>query len=82
MYRVGSIDGSSLEKLAASLRVELERLALQLAQPADYAALDTLYAEPARIIEGMIVKADGTTWSPGGTGAGMYARIGGAWVKL
>lgn len=43
--------------------------------------LTTLYAAPDKPQEGMIVKADGTTWNPG-SGAGIYARVGGAWVKL
>ena len=81
MYRVGSIDSGSIAALAVSVRTELERLAQQLAAPADYAALRTLYAAPDKIFEGMVVKADGTTWNPG-SGAGVYARVGGAWVKL
>jgi hypothetical protein len=43
--------------------------------------LETLYAEPDKPREGMVVKADGTTWNPG-SGAGVYARISSAWVKL
>lgn len=31
--------------------------------------------------EGWVVNANGTTWNPGG-GAGLYQRLGGAWVKL
>lgn len=81
MYQPGNIDSSSLQGLANSLRLELEKLALQLSQPIDYYALNTLYAQPKRVFEGMVVKADGTTWDPG-SGAGVYARVGGAWVKL
>lgn len=81
MYQPGNIDSSSLQGLANSLRLELEKLALQLSQPIDYHALNTLYAQPKRVFEGMVVKADGTTWNPG-SGAGVYARVGGAWVKL
>ena len=81
MYQPGNIDSSSLQGLANSLRLELEKLVLQLSQPTDYYALNTLYAAPKRIFEGMLVKADGTTWNPG-SGAGVYARVGGAWVKL
>lgn len=81
MYRVGYIASGSLNELAESLRAELERLAVQLAQPTESMALTTLYAAPSRIYEGQIVKADGTTWDPG-AGAGIYGRIGGAWVKL
>ena len=43
--------------------------------------LDTLYAEPDRPQEGMIVKADGTSWNPG-SGAGVYAYISSTWTKL
>ena len=39
------------------------------------------YAEPAKPRDGMVVLADGSTWNPG-SGAGIYARIGGAWVQL
>lgn len=60
------------------LRAELERLALQINQPVDSMALNTLYAAPKRIYEGMIVKADGTTWNPG-AGPGEYIYINGAW---
>jgi len=40
--------------------------------------LNTLYAEPSRVYEGLTVKADGTTWNPG-SGAGTYQYRGGAW---
>lgn len=39
------------------------------------------FSEPGRVLEGMLVKADGTTWDPG-SGAGVYVRDGGAWIKL
>lgn len=81
MYTPQPLNPSSLPALVESLQQELQRLALTLAQPADYAALRTLYAEPGRVFEGMVVKADGTTWDPG-SGAGVYAYVGGAWVKL
>ena len=80
-YRVGLIEGATPEALAASLRNELQRLAVSLAQPQDYLALRTLYAEPTRIFDGMVVKADGSTWNPG-SGAGVYVYSGSAWVKL
>lgn len=43
--------------------------------------LATLYAEPARPRDGMIVLADGTAWNPG-SGAGYYGYYGGSWAKL
>lgn len=39
------------------------------------------YAEPEKVTDGMVLLADGTSWNPG-AGAGVYARIAGAWVKL
>lgn len=81
MYKPNIINASSLEALATSLRAELGRLAIEFSQPSDYMALHTLYAEPSRVFDGMLIKADGTTWNPG-AGAGVYCRIGAAWVKL
>lgn len=81
MYQPQPLNAGSLAALVESVEQELQRLSQSLAQPADYAALRTLYAEPGRVFEGMVVKADGTTWNPG-SGAGVYARVGGAWVKL
>ena len=81
MYRPGIINDASLQTLAASLRAELSRIALEFAQPADYLALNTIYAEPGRVIDGMLVKADGSAWNPG-SGAGVYVRQGSSWIKL
>lgn len=44
-------------------------------------ALDQLNAEPERPQDGLIVYADGTNWDPG-SGQGIYAYYGSAWVKL
>lgn len=81
MYQRGALNASSIVALAESVRVELDKLALHAAQPADYLALKTIFSEPGRVLEGMLVKADGTTWNPG-SGAGVYVRDGGAWIKL
>lgn len=43
--------------------------------------LPELGAAPAKISDGMIVYADGTSWNPG-SGEGFYGREAGAWVKL
>jgi len=67
--------------LADAVQLELQRLALQLAEPQEYLMLKTLYAEPVRLREGMLVMADGTTWNPG-SGAGVYAYRGGSWRFL
>lgn len=81
MFKRQNLDSTSLATLTRSLEVELDRLALQMSQPIEYLALKTLYAQPDRIFEGMIVKADGTTWNPG-SGAGIYLYRGGAWRFL
>ena len=81
MYRPGNLDPSTLDALVQSLRLEFSQLALQFAQPTDFLALNTLYAAPKRMFDGQIVKADGTAWNPG-SGAGVYCRVGSAWVKF
>ena len=80
MYQVGNIP-SDPKDVPQFLRTELQQIAKEMAT-VQAVILQTLYEEPKRIYEGMVVKADGTSWSPGGTGAGIYARVGGAWVKL
>jgi len=81
MYQPGNLDATSLQTLAESMRIELGKIALQSSQPINYLALNTIYAAPSRIFEGMIVKADGSTWNPG-SGAGCYMYRGGAWQLL
>lgn len=81
MYRPGNLEASSLDGLANSLRVELDKLAMQFSQPSDYLALKTLYAQPKRVFDGMVVMADGTSWNPG-SGAGVYVYRGSAWHFL
>lgn len=59
---------------------ELRRIANAVGT-ADTVTLEQLAAEPARLADGMVVYANGTDWNPG-SGAGVYAREAGAWVKL
>lgn len=68
-------------ELPGFLLQELANLRKALEQPQPYVFLDTLSVAPIRPREGMVVKADGTNWNPG-SGAGVYAYVGGAWVKL
>ncbi len=64
--------------LAAMMRA----IADALAEPSvSTLHLEVRSVEPTRRADGDIVYADGTLWNPGG-GAGIYARISGAWVKL
>lgn len=81
MYQPSLITAGDLETLKQQLRQELDTIAREMSQPSEYLALKTLYAEPKRIFEGMVIKVDGTVFDPG-SGAGVYARIDGAWVKL
>lgn len=81
MYTPSLLTAGDLETLKQQLRQELDTIAREQSQPSEYLALKTLYAEPKRMFDGMVVLGDGTTWNPG-SGAGVYARIGGAWVKL
>lgn len=70
------------DDLPAFLNEELQRLAKEATAAKDYFQLSVLHVEPSKPRDGMIAQADGTDWNPGGTGAGIYARISGAWVKL
>ena len=69
------------EDLARFLTEELQFIARELTQSVQYLLLDTLYAPPKKLIEGMIAKADGTTWNPG-SGAGVYSYRAAAWRFL
>lgn len=69
------------EQPAAYTFSELQDLTRALAEAQEYMLLQTLHAEPVKLIEGMIVKADGTNWNPG-DGPGFYGYRGGAWRIL
>jgi len=60
---------------------ELQKIAEALDTPDKFLMLVMQYAAPTKPREGMIALADGTTWNPG-SGAGVYAYYGSAWVKL
>lgn len=60
---------------------ELQAISQATQSAAPMLRLDVLNAAPAKPRDGMLVVADGTNWNPG-SGAGVYARIGGSWVKL
>ena len=81
MFNAPILTGNDVATLRSELQEALNAIAREQAQQSEYYALKTLYAAPSRIIEGMLVRADGSTWNPG-SGAGIYARISGAWVKL
>ena len=81
MYQPQLLTAGDLETLKMQLRQEFATIAREQAQPSDYMALNTLYAAPKRIFDGMVILADGVSFDPG-SGAGVYARVAGAWVKL
>ena len=76
-YRLGPIPGDAPEWLIRELR----SIAQATVDRVPFLVLDTLYAQPVKVVEGMIVKADGATWNPG-SGAGVYLYRGGAWRFL
>lgn len=64
------------------LQFELERLASALEEyTGSKLILEPQSVEPSKVVEGMVVNADGTNWDPG-SGAGYYGRVSGAWVFL
>lgn len=75
-YEVGRLEG-----VPPAIANEFRKLAQALNAAVDGVVYRTLYAEPARLFDGLTVKADGTTWNPG-AGAGIYTYYGGAWNKL
>jgi len=81
MYNPSLLTAGDLETLKQQLRQELDTIAREQSQPSEYLSLKTLYAAPKRIFDGMVILCDGTVFDPG-SGAGVYARIAGAWVKL
>jgi hypothetical protein len=68
-------------QLATFLRLELEKLSSAMATQDAFLWLETLYAEPTKYREGMLVKADGVVFNPG-SGPGVYVYKSGAWSFL
>ena len=67
--------------LPGFLLSELRKLQEAMSTEVNMLLLETLYVAPTKPREGMLVKADGTSWNPG-SGAGFYGYRGGAWRKL
>jgi len=81
-YQPDAVPGEAPAGLKAWLSNQFRRIASSLLDPTPRTVtLAVLGTAPARPRDGMIVYADGTSWNPGG-GAGVYARVSGAWVKL
>ena len=77
MYVLGVLPAECPQWLRRQLRAIAE--STRKGQP--YVVLDTLYAAPAKVVEGLIVLADGATWNPG-SGAGVYCYRSGVWNFL
>lgn len=71
----------SPDEIPAFLTRELAELARSMQDAQPFVMLDTLYAVPKKPREGMLIKADGTTWNPG-SGAGVYLYRASAWQFL
>ncbi|GKS86476.1 hypothetical protein AVMA1855_20010 [Acidovorax sp. SUPP1855] len=72
---------SDPQALPQFLDAEHNVIARAIESPADFLACRTLFKEPAKLAEGMIVLADGALWNPG-SGSGFYGYRAGAWRFL
>lgn len=77
MYRRGNILSKELDQFVNDELQEIER-AFGFS---DFLRMKELHEEPAKLLPGLIVFADGTDWDPG-SGQGIYAYYNGAWNKL
>ena len=79
MYTLGNIPADAPAWIVAEFR----KIQEALNGPVDGLTLRTLYAEPKKLKDGLIAKADGTTWKPNGVGgAGVWCYYGAAWHYL
>ena len=71
---------ASLEEAAVLVQQEFESVEEQ-AELIDIPVFQILHAAPEKVIEGMLVYADGVDWNPG-SGEGLYRRnkLNSAWV--
>ncbi len=76
-YSVGQLPPGTAPEILRELRAIAE--ALSSSQP--FITLETQYKPPKKIVEGMMIQADGTLWNPG-SGAGCYIYRSGAWRLL
>lgn len=79
MYRKRSVPQDPAE-LPQFLDQELRNIEQGQQAAAPYLALAELHKEPAKLLTGMLVIADGTDWNPG-AGRGVYVYLSG-WKKL
>jgi hypothetical protein len=67
--------------MVRAINDEFQSIAQQWAQTVPYLQLSVAYVAPTKPRDGMVVVFDSTVPEATG-GAGVYARISGAWVKL
>ncbi len=79
MYRKGNVPSESRD-LPTFVDQEFSRVEEAQFQGRPYFTLDIARSAPAKVWEGMVMIADGTNWNPG-SGAGLYYRLGGVWIK-
>ncbi len=72
---------SKADDLPLYLTQELRNIARAQSEPQPYTRLSMQYKEPNKLVDGMIVLADGTSWNPG-SGGGFYGYRAGAWRFL
>ena len=80
-YTPGRVPSQQAE-LIRFLQSELERLNDALESPFTHQLLEKLNTEPSRKRDGYVAYADGTNWSPGGLGEGIYCYYAGSWKRL
>ena len=82
MYEPTAIPHAFPPGSRAWLALQLRRIADVLSAPVVLSVrfVET-HVEPARYENGDMYLADGTDWNPG-SGAGLYIRLAGAWVKI
>jgi len=68
-------------QIGVYLQQELYRIARSQTDPVAFVVLEKLTRQPAKLFDGMTVRADGTVWNPG-AGAGVYCYYNGSWNKL
>lgn len=78
-YTVGDIPATQAE-IPAYLRRELDKIQAAINIIAD-GQLDVTTVAPAKPRDGMIRRADGTSWNPG-SGQGVYCYYAGSWKFL
>jgi hypothetical protein len=71
-----------LQGLSQYVNDELHSVARSQSEATDFVQLTVLNKAPSRVVDGMVVCADGVHWQPLSAGGGYFGYFGGAWVKL